>query len=156
MAELDFDRDGGHLINQTIVVQRVGRWCQPERFLIASDKLGNSAFSNAIIPAEVAAAATRTTPVVVYGDPSGLVTGVSASAMTHEARDRGVRLLYIAEGFHAKFLLWGDNDIVVTSLNWGSWRTSPDFPQGEIGVHVRRTGIARDVIERLKFIWTQL
>lgn len=129
---------------------------RPERFLIASDKLGNSAFSNAIIPAEVAAAAARTTPVVVYGDPSGLVTGISASAMTHEARDRGVRLLYISEGFHAKFLLWGDDDIVVTSLNWGSWRTSPDFPQGEIGVHVSRRGIARDVTERLKFIWTQL
>ena len=76
--------------------------------------------------------------------------------MTHEARERGVRLLYISEGFHAKFLLWGDDDIVITSLNWGSWRTSSDFPQGEIGVHVRRSGIAREVTERLKFIWLQL
>ena len=41
---------------------------RPARFLIASDKHGNSAFSNAIIPAEVAAAAARTTPVVVYGE----------------------------------------------------------------------------------------
>ena len=79
-----------------------------------------------------------------------------AATMTLEARDRGVRLLNIAEGFHAKFLLWGDHDIVVTSLNWGSWHTSPDFPQGEIGVHVHRTGVARGVAERLKLIWPQL
>ena len=32
---------------------------QPTRFLIASDKFGNSAFPNAIIPAEVAAATAR-------------------------------------------------------------------------------------------------
>jgi cardiolipin synthase A/B len=61
-----------------------------------------------------------------------------------------------AEGFHAKFLLWGDDDLIVTSLNWCSWTTSPESPRGEIGVHIRRTGIARDLTLRLKFIWPQL
>jgi cardiolipin synthase A/B len=125
-------------------------------FLVASDKLGNSAFTNAIIPAELVAEAGSAAPVVVYGDPAGLVTGVEAARMTHEARERGARLLNVPGGFHAKFLLWGDDDVVVTSLNWGSWTTSQDFPQGEIGVHIHRMGIARDLNERLKLLWTQL
>jgi cardiolipin synthase len=127
-----------------------------QRFIVASDRLGNSAFSNAIVPAEVFAAAAHTTPIVVFGDEAGLVTGKTASNMAQEARERGVRLLWISGGFHAKFLIWGDDDIVVTSLNWGSWTTSPDFPESEIGVHIHRTGIARDLNERLKLIWPQL
>jgi hypothetical protein len=31
-----------------------------------------------------------------------------------------------------------------------------DAPNGEIGVHVKRTGIARDLEMRLKFIWPEL
>jgi cardiolipin synthase A/B len=125
------------------------------RFVVASDKLGNSAFPNAIVPAEVAAATVRASPVVVYGEATGKISGKDASELTHDVRDRGVRLLRISEGFHAKFLLWGDNDAVITSLNWCSWTTSADAPHGEIGVHVRRTGIARDLELRLKLIWPQ-
>jgi cardiolipin synthase len=125
------------------------------RFVVASDKLGNSAFPNAIVPAEVAAAAVRASPVVVYGEATGKISGKDASELTHDVRDRGVRLLRISEGFHAKFLLWGDNDAVITSLNWCSWTTSADAPHGEIGVHLRRTGIARDLELRLKLIWPQ-
>lgn len=128
----------------------------PERFLVASDKFGNSAFPNAIIPAEVAAATTRTTPVVVYGSTTGKVSGKMAAELTFDVRERGVRLLRISEGFHAKFLLWGDDDIVVTSINWCSWASPPDWPFGEIGVHVHRAGIARDLALRLQFVWPQL
>jgi cardiolipin synthase len=67
-----------------------------------------------------------------------------------------VRLLRISEGFHAKFLLWGDDDVVLTSLNWGSWSTTADFPEAEIGVHIHQTGIARNLFERLKLAWAQL
>lgn len=123
------------------------------RFIVASDKLGNSAFPNAIVPAEVAAATVRASPVVIYGDVAGKISGKDASELTHDVRDRGVRLLRISEGFHAKFLLWGENDAVITSLNWCSWTTSADAPHGEIGVHVNRTGLARDLELRLKLIW---
>jgi hypothetical protein len=126
------------------------------RFIVASDKLGNSAFPNAIIPAEVAAAAVKSSPVVIYGNATGKVSGKDASELTHDVRDRGVRLLRVSKGFHAKFLLWGDDDAVITSLNWCSWTTNADAPNGEIGVHVKRTGIARDLEMRLKFIWPEL
>jgi cardiolipin synthase len=122
------------------------------RFVVASDKLGNSAFPNAIIPAEVAAAALKASPIVIYGK----VTGKDASEMTHDVRERGVRLLCVSKGFHAKFLLWGNDDAVITSLNWCSWTTNADAPNGEIGFHVRRTGIARDLEMRLKLIWPEL
>jgi cardiolipin synthase A/B len=128
----------------------------PKRFIVASDKLGNSAYPNAIVPAEVAAVATQATPVVVYGAATGRVGGKDASELTHDVRERGVRLLRISDGFHAKFLLWGDDDLVVTSLNWCSWSTSPDVPHGELGIHVRRTGLARHLELKLKLVWPQL
>jgi cardiolipin synthase len=137
-------------------VLREASGSQPTRFLIASDKFGNSAFPNAIIPAEVAAAAARTEPVVVYGSTAGKVTGVGAANLTFDVRERGVRLLRIAEGFHAKFLLWGEDDAVITSINWCSWTSPPDSPLGEIGVHIHRTGIARWLAHRLSMIWPQL
>jgi phosphatidylserine/phosphatidylglycerophosphate/cardiolipin synthase-like enzyme len=128
----------------------------PTRFLIASDKFGNSAFPNAIIPAEVAAATVRTEPVVVYGSTAGKVTGAGAANLTFDVRERGVRLLRIAEGFHAKFLLWGDDDAVITSINWCSWTSPPDSPLGEMGVHIHRTGLARSLALRLSMLWPQL
>jgi len=137
-------------------VLREASGSSPSRFLIASDKLGNSVFPNAIIPAEVAAAATRTVPVVVYGDTTGLVSGDTVPTILHDAQGRGVRLLRISEGFHAKFLLWGEDDLVITSLNWCSWSTDPDAPRAEIGIHIRRGGIARDTELKLKMIWPEL
>lgn len=126
------------------------------RFIVGSDHLGNSAYQNAIIPAEVFAAAGSATPVVIYGEPSGAVTGEKASEITIDAVERGVRLLRISEGFHAKFLAWGDNDLVVTSLNWGAWSMGPDNPHSEIGVHLSGVGVARAFSERLKLLWIQL
>jgi hypothetical protein len=137
-------------------VLREASGSQPTRFLIASDKFGNSAFPNAIIPAEVAAATARTEPVVVYGSTAGKVTGVGAANLTFDVRERGVRLLRISEGFHAKFLLWGDDDIVVTSINWCSWTSPPGSPLGEVGVHIRRPGIARSLAHKLSIIWPHL
>jgi cardiolipin synthase A/B len=137
-------------------VLREASGSQPTRFLIASDKFGNSAFPNAIIPAEVAAATARTEPVVVYGSTAGKVTGIGAANLTFDVRERGVRLLRISEGFHAKFLLWGDDDIVITSINWCSWTSPPDSPLGEIGVHIHRTGLASALAHKLSLIWPNL
>jgi hypothetical protein len=129
---------------------------KPSRFLVASDKFGNSAFPNAIIPAEVAAATASTEPVVIYGSVAGKVTGVGAANLALDVRERGVRLLRISEGFHAKFLLWGDDDVVITSINWCSWTSPPGATLGEIGVHIHRTGLARALAHKLSIIWPNL
>ncbi|OQW59490.1 MAG: hypothetical protein A4S14_05925 [Proteobacteria bacterium SG_bin9] len=137
-------------------VLREASGSRPTRFIVASDKFGNSAFPSAIIPAEVAAATATTEPVVIYGSVAGKVTGVGAANLALDVRDRGVRLLRISEGFHAKFLLWGDDDIVVTSINWCSWTSPPGSTLGEIGVHIHRTGLARALAIKLSIIWPSL
>jgi cardiolipin synthase A/B len=137
-------------------VLREASGSQPSRFIIASDKFGNSAFPGAIIPAEVVAAAASTEPVVIYGSVAGKVTGVGAASLAMDVRERGVRLLRISEGFHAKFLLWGDDDVAVTSINWCSWTSPPGSKLGEIGVHVHRTGLARTLAHKLSMIWPNL
>lgn len=127
-----------------------------DRFLIASDKLGTSLFPNAVIPAELIAAAEKNTPIIAYGAPSGPVTGTVSTEVTLEAADKGVRLLRISEGFHAKFLLWGNDDVVITSLNWCSAHSDLNNPSSEIGIHIRRTGIADHLYQRLKLRWDHL
>ena len=57
---------------------------------------------------------------------------------------------------HGKFLLWDNNDIVISSLNWPSSDTSASLPQGEIGVHIAGGGIANAVVQNLETIWPDL
>ena len=49
---------------------------------------------------------------------------------------------------HGKFLAWDDDDIAVTSLNWGSARAQGDYPQADIGVHIHGPGVAANLIAR--------
>ncbi|NEJ02556.1 hypothetical protein [Rhizobium ruizarguesonis] len=127
------------------------------RFIIASDRLGNAAFANAIVPAEVFQKRTGMTPLVVYGQNVGAVTGPTAAAgIAEEAKGRGVHIICPAQGFHAKFLLWGDTDIVITSLNWGSATVSPNTPYAEVGIHLQGPGLVEQFLMRLKPAWTFL
>lgn len=124
------------------------------RFLIASDRLGNAAFANAIVPAELFYSRTGQTPFVVYSQNSGALTDASAAArVAAEALTRGVQVVCPSESFHAKFLLWGENDIVITSLNLGSATVGPDASLSELGVHISGSQIASHFLERLKAIW---
>jgi cardiolipin synthase len=126
-----------------------------DRFLIATDRLGNSAFPNAIVPAEVFANRTGKTPLVVYGQTSGaLENDIIAAQTSSEALTRGVRLLEVPAGFHAKFLLWDDDNIVITSFNWGSASIGPDNIDGEIGIYLKGPGIAKCVYEQIKDSWS--
>lgn len=128
-----------------------------ERFLLASDRLGNAAFANAIVPAEVFASRTGIVPLVVYGQTSGAVLAPGAAAdVAREAERRGIRLIAMAEGFHAKFMLWGDDDVVITSLNWGSATTSHDQIDSEIGVHLKGPKFAKILHDHMSTIWPLL
>lgn len=51
---------------------------------------------------------------------------------------------------HAKFLLWGTDDFVVTSMNWGSQQGDVSAPYDEVGVHVTAPGAATSLLEALK------
>jgi cardiolipin synthase len=63
-------------------------------------------------------------------------------------------MMRVPEGeLHGKFLLWDNDDVVVSSLNWSSADTSPNFPHGEIGVHLTSPGVASDVSKLLTEMW---
>src|SRR5262245_42105243 len=52
--------------------------------------------------------------------PAGHFTESDVGAQSSFTRHaRGVRRLFSAAGFHATFLLWGDDDALITSLNRG-------------------------------------
>jgi hypothetical protein len=46
--------------------------------------------------------------------------------------------------------LWGDDDSVVSSLNWGSQSGSPDAPLDEIGLHLEGRGVATCLLAKFE------
>ena len=81
--------------------------------------------------------------------PGRVVVDVAAAAR--------VRLLQIRDReLHGKFLLWDDDHVVVTSLNWSSADTRSDAPQAEIGLYIQSPGVAEDVRRRLLQDWPAL
>jgi hypothetical protein len=83
---------------------------------------------------------------------------------TGTAVDEDLRQLWLHEilrrtrkpPLHGKFAAWDNNDIVITSLNWASAATDPDFPWGDIGVHINAPGIANELVARLGAILPEL
>lgn len=82
-----------------------------------------------------------------YGGPIKKRHVVAAEAQTQGA----VKTLAMKDPqLHAKFLLWGDNDVVVTSMNWGSQQGDPAAANDELGLHVSAPGAARDLVAALR------
>lgn len=128
-----------------------------ERLVIGSNRLGATARPGAIIPGEVAAARPDVRVALLYRSPSGPVKRPDARALAEEAAGRDVRVIRTDPvPLHGKFLAWDDDDVVITSLNWASAAVNPDFPYGEVGVHVRAPRIASDVLARLTAIYPEL
>jgi cardiolipin synthase A/B len=73
------------------------------------------------------------------------------------AASAGVRLVQIHDReLHGKFLIWDDDHLVITSLNWSSADTSADAPLGEIGLYIRSPDLAANVRRRLIEGWPAL
>lgn len=49
-----------------------------------------------------------------------------------------------------------DDDLTVTSLNWASASSDPDLPEGDVGVRIRLSGIARHAVEILQQIHPEM
>lgn len=110
------------------------------------------------MPAEVAARDHRQV-VVLYTRTSGPVKKRHARAMAAEEKLEGVRLVKTNEdemNLHAKFVAWGDDNLLVTSLNWGSASTSADSPCDEVGIHIHAPGIGARTVARMREIFPEL
>lgn len=51
---------------------------------------------------------------------------------------------------HCKVLLWDDNDVVVSTMNWGSQSGRADDPLDEIGIHLEGPGLAAALLEQIE------
>lgn len=130
-------------------LMRLARETAERSIVVGGDRLGVAAEARTIIPM-MAAARRSVEGIICYSKPSGPVTERDAEELEELTRNAGVRLVEIPNReLHGKFLLWDDDHLVVTSLNWSSADTRLDAPYAEIGVYIRSAGISRRVRERL-------
>ncbi|MER9944794.1 phosphatidylserine synthase [Mesorhizobium sp. M0092] len=137
------------------VIMRTGSGMAVRKVLAGSNRLGSTARPGFIIQAEAAMArASELDITLLYSIASGPLKKRHARTLAEEAAENGFRLVRLDKPpLHGKFLAWDDDDIAVTSLNWGSARTADGFPQSEIGVHINGSGIATDLMRRIESIF---
>jgi cardiolipin synthase A/B len=132
---------------------RMARETATQAIMVGGDRLGLAAEARTIIPM-MAAAKRSVEGTICYSKPSGPVTARDARELKNVAAAAKVRLLQIEHReLHGKFLLWDDDHLVVTSLNWSSADTRSDAPQAEIGLYVHSPGVAKYVRCRLQEGW---
>jgi cardiolipin synthase A/B len=137
-------------------LMRRARETAERSIVVGGDRLGLAAEARTIIPM-MAAAKRSVEGIICYSKPSGPVTGKDARDLEELARAAGVRLVEIPNReLHGKFLLWDNDHIVVTSLNWSSADTRSDAPQAEIGLYIQSSDIAADVRRKLLADWPNL
>ena len=124
--------------------------------VVGGDRFGLAAEARTIVPL-VKAAARSVEAVICFSQRSGPVARKDQRDLTAQAGAAGVRLVEIPKReLHGKMLLWDDDHLVVTSLNWSSADTRRDRPQAEIGVYINSPGLAADVRRRMLEDWPSL
>lgn len=127
------------------------------RFVVGSHRLGSTARPGALMQSEFAAGRGGVQASVLYTYTSGPLKNRHARALAEEARVNGVMLTKTNNPpLHGKFIAWDHDDMVVTSLNWASASSNPDFPWADIGIHLHGRGIATEALRRLDDIFPQL
>ena len=136
---------------------RVASGQATRRLLIGSAMLGSTAWTGALIPGEFAAERDGVSVTMLYSRLTGPMKKRHARELEQAAAGLGIRLLKTDNvPLHGKFVLWDDDDLIVTSLNWASASSDDDFPASEIGVHVRCPCLACNVMEQLEQIFPEL
>lgn len=126
------------------------------RFVVGSHRLGSTVRPGAFLPSR-AAARPGVSVTLVYSLVSKPFRKKHARELQKEAAAVGVRLVDAGKiPLHGKFLAWDDRDLVVTSVNWASATSDIDFPESEVGVHIRGKTIASTTLDRLSLIYPQL
>jgi phosphatidylserine/phosphatidylglycerophosphate/cardiolipin synthase-like enzyme len=137
-------------------LMRQARETAGKSIMVGGDRLGLAAEARTIIPM-MAAAKRSVEGILCYSKPSGPVTRRDAKDLAALARSAGVRLIQIDDHeLHGKFLLWDEDHLVITSLNWSSADTRSDAPQGEIGLYIKSPSLADNVRRRLIEGWPSL
>jgi cardiolipin synthase A/B len=127
------------------------------RYFIGSHKLGSTARPGAIMQGQVAAGKAGARVTILYTQPTGPLKNRHARALREEAATNGVQLIKTVKSpLHGKIVAWDDDDVIVTSLNWTSAAADPDFPWGDIGIHIHANGNAATTIAALRRLFPEL
>lgn len=122
-----------------------------KRIIIGGDRLGLGAEPRTLVPLAAASHSRNVEGVIYYSRTSKPLRKADVAILKHGMTGANVRLVEVDEGeLHGKFLLWDDNDIIISSLNWSSADTRRDSPYAEIGVHLSGPDLARDIVQRLE------
>ena len=128
-----------------------------KRIAVGSNRLGSTARPGVVMQGEAAAQRAQIEVTLLYSFPSGPLKKRHARKLEEEAAENGVRLVKTRTiPVHGKYLAWDDDDLAVTSLNWASAATDPDFPQADIGVHIHLPGVAAHATQVLNDIYPEL
>jgi cardiolipin synthase len=138
-------------------VMRTASGVASHRFFVGCHRLGSTARPGALLQGEVAARRPGVVPTILYTQPSGPLKNRHARALREEATANGVNLIKTGKTpLHGKLVAWGDDDVVVTSLNWASAAADPDFPWADIGVHINAPGVAAMTTAKLRELFPEL
>jgi hypothetical protein len=126
-------------------------------FFVGCHRLGSTARPGALMQGEVAAGRPGVSATILYTQPSGPLKNRHARALREEAAAKGVNLVKTRRTpLHGKIVAWGDDDVIVTSLNWASAAADPDFPWADIGIHINAAGIATKTMAQLQRLFPEL
>lgn len=121
------------------------------RFVCCTNRVGANMVPALFTPAEVAGRRLDDVRVLF-----SRYTGPAKRRHVAEHRERLhgiVDLLGVRKPqLHCKFLLWDDDHVVVTTLNWGSQSGGADDPLDEIGIYLKGPELAAKLLERAERI----
>ena len=136
---------------------RVASGSATKLFFVGCHRLGSTARPGAIMQGEVAAGRPGVAAIILYTQPSGPLKSRHARVLREEAAANGVKLVKTRKTpLHGKIVAWGDDDVIVTSLNWASAAADPDFPWADIGIHIKAPGIAASTMAHLRQLFPEL
>jgi hypothetical protein len=130
---------------------RFARENATKRIVVGGDRLGLGAEPRTLVPLAAASGRRNVEGIIYFSKAVSPLRKADVATLKREAAEANVRFIEVDEGeLHGKFLLWDDDDIVISSLNWSSADTRRDSPYAEIGIHLSSSGLALDIARRLE------
>ena len=121
------------------------------RFICCTHMLGAPMVPALFTPAEVAGRRLEDVRVL-YSRQTGPIKRRHVSEQ--RARLHGVvDVIGVREPqLHCKLLLWDDDNVVVSTMNWGSQSGRADDPLDEIGIHLEGPGLAAALFQQVEHV----
>ncbi|MGX1258328.1 phosphatidylserine synthase [Sinorhizobium fredii] len=148
--------NGAHTLNLLVDLDhyaciRYARDRSEKQIVLGCDLYGLAAETSAIVPLETAARSHKKVSIF-YQRPSKILVAEGREPSHTEIAKRGIHAERISN-LHAKFLMWDENDVVVSSFNWLSTVVDGSRQTGaEVGVWVAGHSLTKLFLEKAQSI----